>query len=110
MKKKRMCDKWKEIKSLCKTFLIMKLTFVLCVFFTFHLSANTLAQDNRISLKLDNATLEEFIEELKEQTNISFFYNASLFSEASKVSINVQNVALKDVLKNVDSILTLRMT
>ena len=101
MKKKRMCDKWKEIKSLCKTFLIMKLTFVLCVFFTFHLSASTLAQDNRISLKLDNATLEEFIEELKEQTNISFFYNASLFSEVSKVSINVQNVALKDVLKNV---------
>lgn len=101
MKKKRMCDKWKRVKSFRKFFLIMKLACIFILFSMFQLSANVRAQNNLVSLQLDNVTLEEFIDAVKEQTNISFFYNASLFSDVPKVSLHVENVFLKDVLKDV---------
>ncbi len=101
MKKKRFFYRRDLPKSPRNVFLIMKLTFVLCVFLTFSLSAKLYSQQEKISLNLNNVTLEEVIDALKKQTGISFFYNSSLFKDAPRVSLHVTNEPLDKLLTDI---------
>lgn len=64
----------------------MKLTTMLLVVFHMSVCATALSQA-RVSLNLKNATIEEFITLMKEQTGTQFLYNASLMKSDERVTV-----------------------
>jgi len=94
-----------QLKTLCKkrkllnpqTLRIMKITaFMICAFFI-HVSAATLAQT--VTLSEHKASLEKVINEIKQQTGYSFFYNQDWLQQAKPVDLVVKDESLDAVLK-----------
>ena len=96
MKKKRLDDfphrgRWSQI------LLRMKLTFVL----VFCMSVQTFAAVNAqtVTLKKQNASLEEIIWELKEQTKFVFLYSSADVATVKGIDIDMQNSQIDAILK-----------
>lgn len=96
MKKKRLDDfphrgRWSQI------LLRMKLTFVL----VFCMLVQTFAAVNAqtVTLKKQNASLEEIIWELKEQTKFVFLYSSADIATVKGIDINMQNSQIDAILK-----------
>lgn len=96
MKKKRLDDfphrgRWSQI------LLRMKLTFVL----VFCMLVQTFAAVNAqtVTLKKQNASLEEIIWELKEQTKFVFLYSSADIATVKGIDIDVQNSQIDAILK-----------
>ncbi len=101
MRKKRLLKLGGCFKCPQKTRKIMKLNFVFMLACCLNLSATVYSQYTRVSLRLENVTLEKFIHAVKQQTGVSFLYNSALFNSAQKVSVDVREEQLEAVLKNV---------
>lgn len=99
MKKKRLLRLYALLKSQKKTVKIMNLNFLFVVLVGLNLSANVYSQQNKVSLKLDGVTVEEFIDAVKAQTGVNFLYNSSLFSNTGRVSVDAKAEPLDAVLK-----------
>lgn len=54
----------------------------------------------KVSLSLNNASLEEAFEEISKQTNFKFFYEDELIKKAPRVSVKVTNAPLKAVVSD----------
>ena len=96
MKKKRLDDfphrgRWSQI------LLRMKLTFVL----VFCMLVQTFAAVNAqtVTLKKQNASLEEIIWELKEQTKFVFLYSSADIATVKVIDIDMQNSQIDAILK-----------
>ena len=96
MKKKRLDDfphrgRWSQI------LLRMKLTFVL----VFCMLVQTFAAVNAqtVTLKKQNASLEEIIWELKEQTKFVFLYSSADVATVKRIDIDMQNSQIDAILK-----------
>ena len=81
-------------------FLVMKASFIFLLLLTLQIKANVYAQQLRLDLNLQNATLKEVIQEIRLHSDFSFVY-----SDADLVGITQRNVQMKDatieeVLKN----------
>ena len=76
----------------------------LCLFFMFvlHLgvSASGCAQQ-KVSLSMEDVTLEQVLKELKRQTGLRFFYSVEKVRNEQKKVVNIKNDVLEDALKNV---------
>lgn len=76
----------------------------LCLFFMFVLhfgvSATGYAQQ-KISLSMEDVTLEQVLKELKRQTGLRFFYSVEKVRNEQKKVVNIKNDVLEDALKNV---------
>lgn len=101
MKKKRLLKLGGCFKCPQKTRKIMKLNFVFMLVCCLNLSATVYSQYARVSLRLENVTLEKFIDAVKQQTGVSFLYNSALFNSVQKVSVDVKDEQLEAVLKDV---------
>jgi len=80
-----------------KFLIIMKFCFLLLIIPLLHVSATTKAQN--ITINKQNASLTEVFRELRRQTDYDFIYSAKQLANAKKVSINVTNSQLADVLE-----------
>jgi hypothetical protein len=80
-----------------KTLLCMKITAFILLAFCMQVSATTLAQN--VSLSEHNAPLEKVINDIKQQTGYSFFYNQDWLQHALPVDLVVKNQPLLNVLK-----------
>ena len=96
MKKKRLDDfphrgRWSQI------LLRMKLTFVLvfCMLVQTFAAVNT----QTVTLKKQNASLEEIIWELKEQTKFVFLYSSADVATVKGIDIDMQNSQIDAILK-----------
>lgn len=107
MKKKERLRFWDLIMCKKKTWLIMKLTCILVIVFNLNVCAVAFSQ-SKISLDLKNATIEEFIAAMKEQTGTQFLYNSSLMQVHELITVNVIDEELKEVLDQV--LLPLKLT
>lgn len=90
------CREWPCLRS--KLFLIMKLSFFLCLVTILQVSAAT-SFAQKISLDKNNASLVETLQEIHLQSGFSVFYNAKLLKKAVPVNVHLQNADLSDVLK-----------
>ena len=83
-----------------KCLVVMKL----CLFFMFVLhfgvSATGYAQQ-KVSLSMEDVTLEQVLKELKRQTGLRFFYSVEKVRNEQKKVVNIKNDVLEDALKNV---------
>ena len=76
---------------------IMKLTAFILLIGCLHATAHGVAQD-RITFSGDDVTLKKIFTVIKKQTSYLFLYNDELLQNAKKVSINVRNASVEEVL------------
>lgn len=79
----------------------MKLCSLFVVVLTFSLSANVRAQQEKVNLKLDNVPVKLLFDEIQKQTNLCFVFNTEQAQRLGKVSVNVKQKRVENVLKRV---------
>lgn len=79
----------------------MKLFWILMCVFTFSVSANTLAQQERVSLDLKDVAMRTLFDEIQRQTNLYFVFNTELTDRLGRLSVSVKNETVENVLKSV---------
>jgi TonB-linked SusC/RagA family outer membrane protein len=84
-----------------KAWRLMRITTLLILVISLHLSAKTTAQ--KITLTAKNITVEQFFNQLEKQTGFSFISENGVVSKDEKISVNVKDATLETVL---DQILT----
>ena len=97
MKKKSEClgiyhYRWQKIGKM------MKLCIILVCLFSFSLSATTLAQRERVSMKLQEVSLRQVLEQIREQTNLQFMMSKEQGERVGRVSVNAENATVAEVL------------
>lgn len=81
---------------LTKTSRIMKITAILMLAFTLHVSAKGFSQS--ISLKEKDASLEKVFREIKKQSGYLFWYEDKLLQQTRRVDIEISDASLEEVL------------
>ena len=100
MKKNRLCHSFFK-RPWRKILVIMKLFFLLTCCFTLSLSANSLAQQERVSLKMKNVGVEKLFDEVQRQTKLYFLFNIEQVKQLGKISLDVNNETVESVLMSV---------
>lgn len=91
----RFLTKFKQIWKIMKLCLVFIVCFV-CVGY-----GNTTAQDQRVTLDLNNASLSELFNQIHSQTGLRFLYNSAHLSEINQVNIHVNQEKVGSVLDRV---------
>lgn len=79
----------------------MKLTTVLLLV-SLQLSANVFSQNN-ITIKLQSADLKKALVQIEKKSSYKFLYNEDIMSSTTKVTIDVNNEPVTNVLENIFS-------
>lgn len=100
MKKKQEClgiyhYRWQKIGKM------MKLCIILVCLFSFSLSATTLAQRERVNMKLQDVSLRQVLEQIREQTNLQFMMSKEQGERVGRVSVNAENETVAEVLDKI---------
>lgn len=85
----------------CKHNLKMKLTTILMIVSLFQIQANTYSQNAKVTLNLENVTVEEVFSEIEAQSKFRFLYNHEKVDVNKKVSVKVEKMAISDVLESI---------
>ncbi|CAN5530799.1 TonB-dependent receptor [soil metagenome] len=93
-------------RSIFKILLLMKFTVVFILLTSFQLSAKTYSQD-RVTLNLQSAGLKTALRQIEKQSIFRFLYNDEVISSSQKVSINVVNKPVTQVLDDMFNTTTL---
>ncbi len=80
-----------------KLLVVMKLTAILLLIGTMHLSAASYSQNITVSRK--NTTLETVFNDIKRQTGYLFFYNGKINLNKSKLNVELKAVPLEEALQ-----------
>ena len=79
-----------------KTLMIMKLTAIFLLAACLQVSASGYGQ--KISLSQKNVTLEKIFREIRKQSGYSFLYNNQQLEKVKKVTVEVKDASIEDVL------------
>ncbi|WP_051292838.1 SusC/RagA family TonB-linked outer membrane protein [Olivibacter sitiensis] len=74
----------------------MNLTTILVCIFFIQMYAAALSQE--ISISMRDGHLEDVIQQLRKQTNYSFFYKADYMKQAKPITVDLRNVPIKEAL------------
>ena len=84
-------------KSLiAKAWMIMKLTIVLLLFFTFRSTAKTNAQ--KVTIVENNIQLSEVFKDIEHQTSFHFFYDKDLIQNTRPIDVTIRDATLEQAL------------
>lgn len=87
---------------LIKIPLCMRITLILlCLNIGLVLAENTYAQGAQVSLSVHESTIRKVIEAVEKQTDFTFVYNSKSVDTKKKVSLNVANEKLENVLNKI---------
>ncbi|MGY6649429.1 SusC/RagA family TonB-linked outer membrane protein [Wenyingzhuangia sp. IMCC45574] len=79
----------------------MKLTMYLFLFSLFQLYANTYSQNAKVTLELNDVTIEEVLTEIEEQTEFKVLYNHNDYDYTKLVTVEVENALVTRVLDEI---------
>lgn len=79
----------------------MKLCLILMCAFSLGLSATTHAQQERISLNMQQVTLKRLLDEIQQQTQLHFMVNREQTDQLGVISVKVENETVEKVLDDV---------
>lgn len=79
----------------------MRLTTTLILIFFLAASSVAFSQSKKVSLNLNDINFSKLFEEIRKQTDYSFFFNDESIRELDKVSVNKSDVSVKDLLTEV---------
>lgn len=77
---------------------VMKLCFILTFIGVMHLSAATYSQDTRLDLKVKNASLESVMNNIRTQSEYSFFFDDVAVKKISNITLDLQGATIEEVL------------
>lgn len=86
-------QRWEKILQILRTALFM------VVITTINFEVNASAQVAKVSVKMDNATIDEMIKIVRTETNYRFLYRVEEVNKYGKRSINLQDVSIEEFLK-----------
>ena len=86
------CNVWR------KTFRVMKLTVLLFLLGILSVAAEGFAQGGTISLRMENASLEDVLQELKSHSDYTFVYSDQHIEDVKLSSFEVENANLEVVM------------
>jgi TonB-dependent starch-binding outer membrane protein SusC len=96
-KKQKNSSLW--MKRRLKTLLLtMKLTSLFLLLAVIHVSASTYSQNTKFSLKLSEKTVKDVLLEIEDQSKFHFLYNDEFTDLSRKVSIDVNDAKVNDIL------------
>lgn len=84
-----------------KAFKIMRITILLLIVGMSSVSASSYSQEAKVSMSLNNRTLNEVFTAIKTQTSYSFWVDMNDVDVNRKVSVNVKNTSVREVLASV---------
>ena len=77
----------------------MKLGTLFIIISTFSMAAsNAFSQSKTLDLNIENGTIKEVLLEIKKQTNVSFLYNNKELNDSERVTLNVRDNSVDNVL------------
>ncbi|MFV0538257.1 MAG: SusC/RagA family TonB-linked outer membrane protein [Dysgonomonas sp.] len=80
----------------------MRITIILLFGIILHVGANSLYSQTVIkTLNLKNATIEEVLNSIEENSNFHFLYNSKLINVDRKVSINTKSQSIETILESI---------
>ncbi|MFY9152361.1 MAG: TonB-dependent receptor [Prolixibacteraceae bacterium] len=82
-----------------KLMLVMKLTAILLVVFTMHVTATVYSQNTKLSLNMQKASIKEVLQQIEAQSEYRFIYENEKVNLDSKVSIEVKDEIVENILK-----------
>ena len=97
--KKNGCRVFSCPAPVIKCLLLMKLTVLLICFFSFQSIAHVGFAQEKVTLKLANASLRTAFKIIERQTYFRFVYNEEILPAEQKININVQSEPVSNVLK-----------
>ena len=84
-----------------KIFRIMKLTtFLIFISICSVFAGKTYSQNKTLTFKMDKTTIKNVLSKIEDQSDFYFMYNSKLIDAERKVSVNVKNEKVKDVLNH----------
>ncbi len=81
-----------------KLFRVMKLTFILSFSILLQVSASSFSQ--RFNVNLRNTSISKVFKEIEKQSDYTFWYKTELLANTEKVSVNLKNAKLEDILES----------
>ena len=81
-----------------KILLLMKHLCIFLFVFNFGLNAAVHSQNQRVSIELKNASIEDLIVAIKSQCDMGFLYDCDKTKSVKNITVNMQNVLLSEVL------------
>ena len=79
----------------------MKLFIFLMCCFTFSLSANSFAQQEKVNLDLQGVSIKTLFSEIQHQTNLHFIFNTEQTEQLNKLTVKAKEESVKSVLDRV---------
>lgn len=76
----------------------MKLFIFLMCCFTFSLSANSFAQQEKVNLDLQGVSIKTLFSEIQRQTNLHFIFNTEQTEQLNKLTVKAKEESVKSVL------------
>lgn len=80
---------------------IMKLYLIILVISVMQATASVYSQNARLNLKMENATIAEVFDAVEKQSDFFFFYNKGQINDQQKVSVDLKDSKIDDVLTTV---------
>ncbi len=84
-----------------KILLEMKILVFLVLVLSYSTMAKTYSQNQKVSLEMEQATIMDVLNEIKDQTGLRFLYKRGLFDDFERVNIEVENEEVKMLLDHI---------
>ena len=97
--KKNGCRAFSCLTPVIKCLLLMKMTVLLICFFSLQSIAHVGFAQEKVTLKLANASLRTAFKIIERQTYFRFVYNEEILPAEQKININVQSEPVGNVMK-----------
>jgi len=88
-------------KGLEKLYSKIIFSFFLIFMIVFQLSANTINSEKKIRFQYNNTSLINIFNEIKTQTDYTFFYNNKSIDDSKKISLIVKDETIVEVLRKI---------
>lgn len=80
---------------------IMKITTFLLLISILQVSASTYAQNQRVSVAVENGTLYDVISQIENRSDFMFFYNSDEIDNNSKISFRAEDKLIPEILNEI---------
>lgn len=101
MKKKWIHPKGKSLIDVPLIVRIMKLVTLFLFVAVMHVAAASYSQTTKLKIVGQNLTLGEIMEQIENQSDFSFFYNANQIDLTKKINVDIENQQINKVLEEV---------
>ncbi len=88
-------------RNILKIIIVMKLTIFIFLTGILSVAARGYSQNTRLNISLQDASIQELIYEIEDQSEFNFFYKDDQLSDNINVNIEADNILISEVLNNV---------